>query len=760
MPFLLPDREKCHDLARKFGWEVAHEPQTLVGYRLFVVEEWLLIPDTLKATVVESTGEMDDKVTFTVVRPTGDVKKVKEILAEPRTECSFFEKTKHGYVYLANIKTLQSLTLLHLPSGNFEQHRESLLLQLTLKRLGCPVGALSLSRPFSELDAMFSETFPSDHSIPLQTHCELLVEKIQSGLKGIGLLPTSYELSGIYDDSVEDAIRRLKIQLHGNADDGNLDPSMLPHLNIDVREKLMSEEFFGWPFYDERMEVHESTRNTAELENSRTSLSRGLENDRSEQHIIAQLPSWLSNLLASSMQTLCEALSTGQPNSLLQSPDVSFVVFDELKVIAWESAFGTLIKSKQITLEGYQLHVIIEWIGQLEHCCVFPQSSGNPADTVKGRVVTLKGGAPSSVRNSFISLCSPPVPFLSETQIPEGAMPWLSNVLSSISASLEYQIVPLSAIASSRLCSTSATPSIVSTAYLMFCLNFLGCFGTPLPSNISAPSRPIDIAISELPTLFSSLQHLRDKPPLTWVSAIISQIQGCLINLFYLPEAALTGILDMKTVEAVKSFQNDHAGNSRIEPKVQTEDRIYMSPGTWSEICFQINSLQESIFSLGSMFEGNPVVHHRQFWKAMKKAKDIGNDAVLNEVVSVKGEKKLCEDNEPEQEELESAPSVNHELLAELEAQIQKQNERYKNLADSYTKLQEKYKGLKNECMYAVEKAELAQLRLKALEENYAVLGSDVASLLGQIASKHSVITCVTAILSEWWSRLFRSKSE
>ncbi len=108
-----------------------------------------------------------------------------------------------------------SLTLLHVPSGNFAECSEAILLQVQLKRVGCTTVAkkLSLACPAeaeAEFTRMYSYLIPVA-SVPLNTALSNLIKEVQTTLRHLDFYSDMHPLDGCYNDETVAAMRGFQL---------------------------------------------------------------------------------------------------------------------------------------------------------------------------------------------------------------------------------------------------------------------------------------------------------------------------------------------------------------------------------------------------------------------------------------------------------------------------------------------------------------------------------------------------------------------
>eukprot|EP00026_Physarum_polycephalum_P000632 Phypoly_transcript_00633.p1 GENE.Phypoly_transcript_00633~~Phypoly_transcript_00633.p1 ORF type:complete len:1393 (+),score=288.25 Phypoly_transcript_00633:103-4281(+) len=254
--YVVCERERFARFAQEHGLSLG-ETEVLVGYRLYVVEEWMSKSSQLWS-VVEFTGHQQDKILATAVSarsPPSSIRSSSEgsapasptkrkalasLMHHPSFSGFYSIHTPRGQMVLYDRSTASStkLTLIPIPDGNFDAHISCLQLQITLHRFGCsvvppvPVGVDAQTLPL-EL------TFLKVHAPYLPPHMEVplnppqvkrtlaaateLVCEVQAALCHLNYLPLMSKIDGILDTRTVYAIKAFQKDHSHTAPDGKID---------------------------------------------------------------------------------------------------------------------------------------------------------------------------------------------------------------------------------------------------------------------------------------------------------------------------------------------------------------------------------------------------------------------------------------------------------------------------------------------------------------------------------------------------------
>ena len=183
----------------------------LKGYELYLVEQWACSRKDPTFVIVNHTGDPSHSVLVSVLSIPTD-----ESVWSPRLRLYFAAASKYkgrrretplGILMVTNLSWFPSaLTVVLVPDGDVKKHREDLIVNEDLKRLGCSGRAgLSLGPPSDATRTKFYQQYKISDQIPLFGAVIELVKLCQVALVLFDKLEPSYA-DGLLCDVTEQAI--------------------------------------------------------------------------------------------------------------------------------------------------------------------------------------------------------------------------------------------------------------------------------------------------------------------------------------------------------------------------------------------------------------------------------------------------------------------------------------------------------------------------------------------------------------------------
>lgn len=158
--------ERAKALAAKHKNVIIHlESAILSGFRLYIIEEWLLEDPAQRFSVLQFTGDELDVVHVAVLRadPPSEAEFLTSLI-KPRTSAVSPMMSSLGTAFIISDPPPSNLTLLLVPDGDLDAHMRVIYRQLVLRLLGCGQQALSLL-PSTALTAKFFQLYGSVSSM-------------------------------------------------------------------------------------------------------------------------------------------------------------------------------------------------------------------------------------------------------------------------------------------------------------------------------------------------------------------------------------------------------------------------------------------------------------------------------------------------------------------------------------------------------------------------------------------------------------------
>lgn len=183
----------------------------LVGYELYLVEQWACSRQSPALVIVTYTGDPKHSIIVGVLKVPKEEKDwsprlrtyfraIQQYHARPK-------ETDVGELMITNLSSFPSaLTVIAVPDGDFRKHRQVFIVNEDLKRLGCSGrSALTLSDPTPATQAKFLQLYKTSDRIPFFQAVSELIKLCQVALFIFGKLDQEY-IDGLLCDLTETAV--------------------------------------------------------------------------------------------------------------------------------------------------------------------------------------------------------------------------------------------------------------------------------------------------------------------------------------------------------------------------------------------------------------------------------------------------------------------------------------------------------------------------------------------------------------------------
>lgn len=190
---------------------VLNRRTTLQGYEIYIVEQWACSRVHPTFIITTYTGDPLHTVVVGVLSVPTD-----ESTWSPRLKLYFHavaqyharkKDTPLGTLMVTNLSAFPSaLTVIPVPDGDVEKHREDFVVNENLKRLGCSGRAgLKLQPPTAATEAKFHQLYRTSERVPIYSAVIELVKQCQMALMMFDKLAPEY-VDGLLCDVTERAI--------------------------------------------------------------------------------------------------------------------------------------------------------------------------------------------------------------------------------------------------------------------------------------------------------------------------------------------------------------------------------------------------------------------------------------------------------------------------------------------------------------------------------------------------------------------------
>ena len=167
---------------------IINRRKELLGYQLYIVEQWACSRDWLSSIITTFTGNSEHRVLVSVIRvPVPDDQwnpQLRAYVSSISKHHARREMTSHGALFVTNLSELPSnLTVIPIPHEDLEGNADRFILNENLKRMGCSGRAgLSLASPTGATQAKFRQLYHVSDRIAVKEAAVELVKLCQVAL--------------------------------------------------------------------------------------------------------------------------------------------------------------------------------------------------------------------------------------------------------------------------------------------------------------------------------------------------------------------------------------------------------------------------------------------------------------------------------------------------------------------------------------------------------------------------------------------------
>ncbi|KAI1811816.1 hypothetical protein GGS20DRAFT_561227 [Poronia punctata] len=208
---VIPDPVAFRFLENEKAVTVIQREAKLVGYELYLVEQWACSRKSPTLVIVTYTGDTNQSVAVGVLSVPADEE------AWPKGLRAYFNiihqyharprDTSLGQLMVTNLSSFPSaLTVISVPDGDIKNQRRTFIINENLKRLGCSGrAAMTLCEPAVAAKAKFRQLYKTDGKIPVEEAVIEMVKLCQIALFLFGKLGDQY-IDGLLCDMTETAV--------------------------------------------------------------------------------------------------------------------------------------------------------------------------------------------------------------------------------------------------------------------------------------------------------------------------------------------------------------------------------------------------------------------------------------------------------------------------------------------------------------------------------------------------------------------------
>jgi hypothetical protein len=238
--FVFPDPVAFRYLEEDPATIVLARWKHLVGYEIYVVEQWACSRTHPTFLICTYTGDKDRSILVNVLSVPAD-----KSTWSPRMKLYFDAleqfhakemETQLGTIMITNLSGFPStLTVINIPSGDVKKHREDFIVNEDLKRMGCTGrAAINVQPPQPSTIAKFHQLYHTSESAGIHQAVTELVKVCQTALLIYGKLQEAY-VDGLLCDITEKAVKEwwseIGLEFYNlEASDGVLGPSTVAAL--------------------------------------------------------------------------------------------------------------------------------------------------------------------------------------------------------------------------------------------------------------------------------------------------------------------------------------------------------------------------------------------------------------------------------------------------------------------------------------------------------------------------------------------------
>ncbi|CAG8472679.1 9094_t:CDS:10, partial [Scutellospora calospora] len=244
--FVFSERETLITLAKKCDAQVIIYEETLEGYQLYIVEQWVCDRKPYN-TVTVFTGDPTHKIKVCVILIEEEKfqiypREIEILFSSLEEDMTRLKDTKLGTIFVTNLSTFpSSLSTILVTEGDYNAHYPQFRLNLNLRRIGCS-GKTALSlKPQTEVQKQkFFQLYSVPEKIPekiFESAVLQLVKYVQVALHLIFDFPQIY-IDGLLCNITESYLKEFKNEHARNFD--TLENIFEPNLVAEILRMVLS----------------------------------------------------------------------------------------------------------------------------------------------------------------------------------------------------------------------------------------------------------------------------------------------------------------------------------------------------------------------------------------------------------------------------------------------------------------------------------------------------------------------------------------
>ncbi|KAG2224801.1 hypothetical protein INT45_005325 [Circinella minor] len=243
--FVFVERKKTLQLAESCGLGIVEEEAYLVGYQIYIIEQWLCDRSIASNTIKVFTGDQNHFIRVCVIRiSTAELQHPRpEIQAFFNTHTPLkFKPTCLGEIMLTDPSELPfDMDMVLVPDGDYDKWINQAYVNINLRRTNCTGrSALNLRKPNPASEEKFRSIYKIAETVPFEQAVINLVRLAQIALYLFNLLKKEY-IDGLICNETTQAFWQFYIKYHPHkSPEYQLkEPWMEPHLLAALISKLV-----------------------------------------------------------------------------------------------------------------------------------------------------------------------------------------------------------------------------------------------------------------------------------------------------------------------------------------------------------------------------------------------------------------------------------------------------------------------------------------------------------------------------------------